>query len=64
MQEPVALHAQVNERCLERRLHVDDAAFIDVTCLLALTLPFQEDLRKLAVLQDRHAHLARLGRVQ
>jgi len=64
MQEPVALHTQRHKASLERRLHIDHAALIDVPRLLAVALAFQEYLGELAVLQDGHPHLARFGSVQ
>jgi len=64
VQKPVPFHAQINKGRLERRLYIDDTAFVDIPRLLAVAFPFEKDLGKLAVLQDGHPHFAGLSRVQ
>ena len=60
MQKAVAPDAEIDERRLNARLKIDDAAFVDVADVVVLTGPFDIQLFQNSVFNDRDAAFLRL----
>ena len=63
VQEPVAAHAEIDERRLDARLQVDHDSLVDVSYVIVLSGPFDVQLFKDSVLNDRNPAFFRLGDV-
>ena len=60
MQKAVAADAEIDERRLDARLQVDDAAFVDVADVVFLARPLDVQLFEQSVFNDRDAAFLRL----